>query len=144
MVAFQPLKTIYRGVKNMKKIYPKKSEWKSAIKNLKNLKKKYPENIRNSNLLIEHISFWPKYKNIKCWAGRAFCIIDVNGEVVPCDRIDYPTKNIPNCIDLGFKKAFENLPEARCSGCGFCGAMELNYVLQGKIEIFNTIKRVVD
>ena len=144
MVAFQPLKTIYRGVEDMNSLYPTKEEWHKAMRNLRELKRTYPENIRNSNLLIDHIADWPRYKKIKCWAGKVFCIIDVNGDVVPCDRVDYPTENIPNATELGFAEAFKKMPKARCSGCGFCGAMELNFLLSGKIQILRELERLLE
>lgn len=143
MVAFQPLKTIYRGVEDMSDLYPTKEEWSEAMRNLRELKRTYPENIRNSELLLDHIENWPRYGKFRCWAGKVFCIIDVNGNVVPCDRVDYPTENIPNALELGFAEAFRRLPEARCSGCGFCGAMELNFLLEGKLEILPELKRLL-
>ena len=143
LVAFQPLKTIYRGVKDMSGLYPTKEEWARAIKEIKELKKKYPKNIRNSSLLLDHIARWPKYKKIKCWAGKIFCIIDVNGDVVPCDRVNFPTRKVPNAVKLGFKKAFAKMPEAKCSGCGFCGAMELNFLLGGKLTILYELQKLL-
>ena len=140
MVAFQPLKTIYRGVEDIHRLYPSKEEWHKAIEELRSLKKKYPQNIRNSFLLLDHIQNWPNYKKIPCWAGKIFCIIDVDGSVVPCDRVDYPTKNIPNAVKLGFKEAFKKMPEAKCSGCGFCGAMELNFLLAGKLGVLQELR----
>lgn len=155
MVAFQPLKTIYRGVKNISALYPTEEEWKKAIKELRILKKKYPKNIRNSFSLIDHIQNWPRYKKIPCWAGKIFCIIDVNGDVVPCDRVDYPTphkasrgtvltERIPNAVKLGFKEAFKRMPEARCSGCGFCGSMELNFLLSLKLGVLGEVKNLLE
>lgn len=143
MVAFQPLKTIYRGVRDMKALYPSEEEWKKAIEELKRLKRKHPKNIRNSSLLLDHIERWPKYQRIPCWAGKIFCIIDVNGDVIPCDRVDYQTKKIPNAVKLGFKEAFKRMPEAKCSGCGFCGAMELNFLLSGKLGILYELKELL-
>ena len=144
MVAFQPLKTIYRGVEDINSLYPTEEEWAKAILELRKLKKKYPNNIRNSLALIDHIQNWPKYRKISCWAGKIFCIIDVNGDVVPCDRVDYPTEKIPNAVKLGFKKAFGRMPQVRCSGCGFCGAMELNFLLSLKLGILWELKELLD
>lgn len=143
MIAFQPLKTIYRGVKDMRTLYPSPEEWVKTIGKLKGLKKKYPRNIRNSNLLLDHIRRWPKYQKIFCWSGKIFCIIDVNGDVIPCDRVDYPTKEILNAVKLGFKEAFKRMPEAKCSGCGFCGSMELNFLLSGRLGILYELKRLL-
>jgi len=144
MVAFQPLKTIYRGAEYDHKLYPNKKEWQKIIKSLRKLKSRYPDSIRNSRLLIDHIENWPKYQLIKCWAGRVFCIIDTNGDLVPCDRVDYPISKKPNCLELGFKKAFEKMPKFNCSGCGFCGAMELNFLLSLKPKGIYEISQLLD
>jgi len=143
MVAFQPLKTIYRGVKNMDHLYPTPEEWKEAIKKLRKLKETYTKNIRNSNLLLDHIDHWPKYKKIQCWAGKIFCIIDTNGNLVPCDRVDFATDKIPNVLKLGFKKAFEKMPAVKCSGCGFCGSMELNFLLKGRLTVLSELTNLL-
>ena len=143
MVAFQPLKTIYRGVKDMNDIYPSPEEWERAMRTLRDLQRKFPENIRNSELLLDHIENWPKYGKFTCYSGKAFCIIDVDGSLVPCDRIDYPRGNVPNILEFGFGKAWSVLPEARCSGCGFCGANELNYLLEGELEVFKSLTRLL-
>lgn len=133
MVAFQPLKTIYRGAKWNEEVYPTRKEWQQVMVTLRDLKRRYGENVRNSSLLIDYIEDWPKYKNISCFAGRVFCIIDPNGDVSPCDRVDLPIRSKPNLVALGgFKKAFIKMPDFTCSGCGFCGAMELNFLLGGK------------
>jgi MoaA/NifB/PqqE/SkfB family radical SAM enzyme len=92
---------------------------------------------------LGHIESWPKYQKISCWSGRIFCIIDINGDVVPCDRVDYPTKKIPNAVELGFREAFKRMPEPKCSGCGFCGSMELNFLLGGKIEVLEELRRLL-
>jgi len=133
MVAFQPLKTIYRGVKWNSKVYPSKSEWKKIMRVLRSLKRNYPENVRNSDLLISYIANWPNYEKLRCFAGKVFCIIDPNGDVLPCDRVDLPMGAKPNLVKMGsFRAAFEKMPVFSCSGCGFCGAMELNFLLNGK------------
>jgi len=144
MVAFQPLKTIYRGAEYDHNLYPNKKEWQKIIKSLRKLKNRYPNQIRNSRLLIDHTETWPKYKKIKCWAGKVFCIIDTNGDLVPCDRVDYPISKKPNCLELGFKKAFQKMPAFNCSGCGFCGAMDLNFLLSFKPKGIYEISQLLD
>ncbi len=143
MVAFQPLKTIYRGVKDMNDIYPSPEDWERAMRTLRGLKRKYPENIRNSELLLDHIESWPKYGKFTCYSGKAFAIIDVDGSLVPCDRVDYPRENTPSILEFGFEKAWSILPEAKCSGCGFCGACELNFLLEGNFKIIKELSNLL-
>jgi len=144
VVAFQPLKLLYRGIKeeDIKEIAPKREDFKKAIKKLMIEKKKGNKHIRNSIMGLKHIYNWPKYEKLKCAAGELFCMIETNGEVIPCDRINY-TKRPLNCVEVGFKKAFYNMPEPYCNGCGFCGALELSYLYSFKFDIVKDIRRFV-
>lgn len=143
LVAFQPLKSLYRGVKDISAISPGQSEFKRAIDKLIEFKKKGNPHLRNSLRGLYHIYNWPKYRTIKCWAGRIFCIIESDGTLFPCDRIFYNSK-LPNCIETSFKDAFLSLPDVHCDGCGFCGALELNFLMAlkpGSIKsIFSILK----
>ncbi len=143
IVAFQPLKQIYRGVKDITDIAPPQDEFKSAISNLIAKKKQGNRHIRNSLMGLRHIYYWPRYTKLECWAGRIFCIIDSDGTLYPCDRIDYHL-GLPNCVLLGIRNALSMLPQIHCSGCGFCGALELNYLMQFKIDIISSIKKIIN
>lgn len=144
LVAFQPLKRFSRGVENLEAMMPEEKEYKQAIAGLIALKKKGDRCMRNSLYELKHIYHWPRYNNLRCWAGRVFCMIGTKGELYPCDRIQYKT-DLPNCVTLGFKKAFESLPRTiHCDGCGFCGTLELNFLLSLKLGILGTIRKVVD
>ena len=142
LVAFQPLKRLNKGVDNLETIMPEEKEYKKAIAALIALKKKGNKNMRNSLYELGHIYYSPHYKNLECWAGRAFCMIGTKGELYPCDRIQYKTE-LPNCLTIGFKKAFEDLPlDIYCEGCGFCGTLELNFLLSLKLGIIGAINKI--
>jgi MoaA/NifB/PqqE/SkfB family radical SAM enzyme len=143
IVAFQPLKQIYRGVKDIKKLIPLQTEFKRAIYTLMAEKKSGNKHIRNSLIGLKHIYNWPKYSKLKCWAGKIFCIINTNGDLYPCDRINYDLIP-PNCISIGVEKAIKILPEVYCSGCGFCGTLELNYLMCLRINIISSIKKITN
>jgi MoaA/NifB/PqqE/SkfB family radical SAM enzyme len=144
LVAFQPLKRLSKGVEHLEDMMPQERKYKQAIAELIALKKKGDKSMRNSLYELEHIYQWPRYKNLECWAGRIFCMIGTQGELYPCDRIQYKTE-MPNCVTLGFKKAFESLPRTiNCDGCGFCGTLELNFLLSFKLGIIRTIRKIVD
>ena len=144
LVAFQPLKRLSKGLEHLEDIMPEEKEYKQAIAELIALKKRGDNSMRNSLCELEHIYCWPRYKKLECWAGKGFCMIGVRGELYPCDRIQYKTE-LPNCLDMGFKKAFEDLPlSISCEGCGFCGTLELNYLFSLKPGIVGTIRKVVD
>jgi MoaA/NifB/PqqE/SkfB family radical SAM enzyme len=169
LAAFQPLKRLARGVEDMNDLYPEEEKYKKVIEKFIFLKKGGNKHMRNSLIGLEHIWHWPSYNHqLPCSAGKIFCIIETNGDLYPCDRIRYPTE-LPNCVKLGFRKAFELLPEINpirnrtviatptsrrmkqsdiatkisnginCDGCGFCGTLELNLLLSFKLEIIPTI-----
>jgi len=117
-------------------------DFKKAIGRLIELKKKGGSHLRNSLIGLYHVYNWPKYKKLRCWAGKIFCIIDTDGTVMPCDRISYSTK-LPNCREVGFSKALLSLPEVCCSGCGFCGVLELNFIMSFKIGTLESILNVI-
>jgi pyrroloquinoline quinone biosynthesis protein E len=140
LVAFQPLKSLYRGVKDVSSLEPEKKDYDQALQKLVEHKRRGNPHLRNSLIGLRHISSWPKYPALKCWAGRIFCILNTDGTLVPCDRIAYNV-GLLNCVDAGFTKAFFSLPEARCGGCGFCGVLELNFLMSFK---FGTLKSIYD
>lgn len=143
IVAFQPLKQFYRGVNNIEDLAPSQEEFKRAISKLVIEKKTGNRHMRNSLANLCHIYNWPRYEKLKCWAGKIFCIIDTNGDLCPCDRIGY---NIPppNCIELGVKEAINRLPEVHCNGCGFCGSLELNYLMYFRFDVLSSIKKIIN
>jgi MoaA/NifB/PqqE/SkfB family radical SAM enzyme len=142
IVAFQPIKKLYRGINDIEELAPPEGKFKQAIGKLILEKKSGNIHIRNTLDNLWHIYDWPVYRKIKCWAGRIFCIIDAAGDLYPCDRINYGVL-LPNCIEIGVEEAMGNLPEVNCSGCGFCGSLELNYLMSFKINILSSIKKII-
>jgi MoaA/NifB/PqqE/SkfB family radical SAM enzyme len=142
LVAFQPLKRLSKGLEHLEDVMPEEKEYKQAVSGLIALKRSGDESMRNSLYELEHIYHWPHYKNLRCWAGWVFCMIGVYGELYSCDRVQYKA-DLPNCVSLGFKKAFDNLPlTINCEGCGFCGTLELNFLLSLKLGIIGTIRKI--
>ncbi|MFH1441759.1 MAG: radical SAM protein [Candidatus Omnitrophota bacterium] len=145
IVAFQPLKEIeYKNTTGkLDSIEPLESLFKQTINKLISYKKQNNFLLRNSLRGLHHIYNWPQYEKLKCWGGKIFCMIAANGEISPCDRLKYDTK-IPNCAEVGFKEAFNNLPDLPpCSGCGFCGTIELNYLMAFKLDILHLIRKIL-
>lgn len=144
-VAFQPLKEISYGCAGAKidNLYPSETEYKNVLEILVSAKKTGKDRMRNSLQGLRHIYNWPHYKKLKCYAGQIFCMLAPNGDLYPCDRLNY-TEPLPNCIDLGFRQAFDKLPGIYCSGCGFCGSLELNYLASFKWKILPTFKKIID
>jgi MoaA/NifB/PqqE/SkfB family radical SAM enzyme len=140
-VAFQPLKKLCRGAEGIEELYPDSDEFKKAISKLVDYKKTSLGSLRNSLVGLRHIYNWPRYGKLKCWAGKVFCIIDTEGTLWPCDRISYDQK-LPNCLRTDFKKALAVLPEVKCAGCGFCGVLELNFLMALKFGTIGSILKV--
>lgn len=143
VVAFQPLKRLYRGVEDMTPISPQQDEYRRAIERLITYKKQGNRHIRNSLIELEHIIHWPNYRPLKCWAGRIFCIIETNGDLFPCDRPHYNAR-LPNCLESGFATALHNLPGVSCGGCGFCGTLELNFIMSFRLSVLRTVKNLIN
>ena len=146
LVAFQPLKEIgYENIatENLDSLAPTQDVFKKTINLLIRYKKKKELSMRNSLGGLRHIYNWPCYEKIKCWGGKIFCMISASGEVSPCDRIRY-TNPLPNCAEIGFQKAFNSLPPLpSCAGCGFCGSIELNYLMSFKFNNLGTMRKIV-
>lgn len=141
LVAFQPLKSLYRGVKDVSSLEPRKEDFDLAVQKLLNSKKGGNPHLRNSLTGLNHILHWPRYPYLKCWAGKIFCILNTDGTLMPCDRIAY-NSTLPNCLESGFREAFLALPEVHCGGCGFCGVLELNFLMSFKVDILKSIYNV--
>lgn len=143
IVAFQPLKQFCHGVSNFEELAPAQDRFKRAISKLIIEKKVGNRHMRNSLAGLWHIYNWPRYEKLKCWAGWIFCVIDTNGDLYPCDRISYGLP-LPNCIELGVEEAINRLPEVHCNGCGFCGSLELNYLMNFRFGILSSIRKIIN
>ena len=139
MAAFQPVKPYYKGAVDMQDLLPEPEEMRRAVRRLREAR---PGELRNSPAGLEHISRWPSYGPLRCWAGRIFCIVGADGTLYPCDRtrMDGP---LPSCRELGLRRALERLPDPVCDGCGFCGALELNFAMALDPRVVATVARLV-
>ena len=141
-VAFQPVKSLYRGISDISGLAPGHDEFRQAVLRIIRLKKEQGPCIRNSLQGLRHVINWPSYGKLSCWAGKIFCIINTDGTLMPCDRISYK-ETLPNCLKEGFLKVFFDLPGVTCAGCGFCGVLELNFLMAMKIRGCNAILKVI-
>lgn len=140
-VAFQPVQYLAEASDNVQDYYPSVEEFRSAVRMLIDEKKKGSRHIRNSTPGLRYIYNWPEYNKLRCWAGEVFCVIGSDGTIYPCDRISYSTK-LPNCLRDGFKIAYHKLPAVKeCKGCGFCGTLELNYLMSFNFAGTDPIRR---
>jgi len=141
VAAFQPLKKLYRGADAVEELYPEPAVYREALERLIQMKRAGDRRMRNSLPELEHIRHWPDFPELECAAGKLFCIVDVDGTVMSCDRVEHPP-GLPNCLETGFAAAFAALPRADCSGCGFCGSLELSLLMNLRLDTASAALRV--
>jgi len=141
-VAFQPVMAMEHASEQVKELFPDAEAFARAISLLLRVKQREPARLRNSLSGLRHIAAWPQIGGMACWAGEVFAMVEANGDVVPCDRIRYDAP-IPNVRTSGIEAALGALPPVRCDGCGFCGSVELNMLMAGRVDIVPTVLRVI-
>jgi len=138
VVYFQPVSMIY-DYNEPKELKCPPNKYKKLIDELITLKKKGNKQIGNSLPGLKHLRNWPKPKKIGCAAGIIRCRIEPNGDIYPCGRL-VGEINPQNCIDFGFKKAFNKLKKVDCKTCWCFNNVELNLAYSFNI---NTIKNLL-
>lgn len=88
-----------------------------------------------SRRYLEYLLRWPTYvvpksgtpSGLKCWAGRLFCNVDVDGSVYPCSLLidEIPAEN---ALAVGFRRAFDATQEFGCRACDAACYTEYNYL----------------
>jgi len=104
---------------------PSHDEYRETIRELISLKKRYPSMIINSGRYFEILLNWPDYRRVvlakspfkvRCWAGRFYCHIDVNGDVYPCHQL-LKSITVPNIQHMPLREALKNVPPTDCVTC---------------------------
>ncbi|MCZ7584541.1 MAG: hypothetical protein M5R36_14990 [Deltaproteobacteria bacterium] len=143
VVAVQTMKEMHGGVEDIKAFFPDREKYVAAIDQLIELKRRGNKHIRNSMVNLWHIRQWPKYPPLPCKAGSLFVIIEANGDFKPCDRITYG-HDLPNLHHMTMREALaKTRTDFECEGCGFCGALEINYAHQLRTQAFVAINEIV-
>lgn len=84
------------------------------------------------------------YKPIECFIKRFSCHIEANGLVYPCIVLVNKFKAL-NFLEVGFKKAWENLANNECKACYNICCSDLNLIFGFDPKtIWNTCKFVID
>lgn len=88
-------------------------------------KKKEGRQIGTSLRAFNHLLTWEDYSKFKipqtkngrkCWGGKFFANVDVNGNLYPCSLlVEYVESK--NFLEVGFKEAYESIPEPPCNQC---------------------------
>ncbi len=124
-VTFQPLKKLYRGIESMGDIAPESGELLTAVQMLIDQKMAGNKRILNSIPELRRMKAWPSFPPVRCTAGKVFVMVNPDGTLLPCDRIEYSSP-LPNITQTPVAEAIKLLPEVRCAGCAFTGSQQLN------------------
>jgi MoaA/NifB/PqqE/SkfB family radical SAM enzyme len=140
-VAFQPIMAHQHADDAATDLYPTADAMQRTMQWLIDRKRTGEPAIRTSVNALEHARQWPVFGDLHCWAGKAFVMVEADGTMLPCDRIEYATP-APHVRD-GVATALANLPSVQCAGCAFCGATELNLMLAGRPDVLPGVRRVL-
>lgn len=69
----------------------------------------------------------PNFEYARCYMGRYICTIDANGDVYPCAHLN--GFKVKNCLEVGFKEAFENISIHNCKACLWACYNEYNLLV---------------
>lgn len=89
-------------------------EFERAIRKLIHIKKTTRDNYIGDSLSVLRHYLNPD-EPVKCYGGRLFAYIHTSGDVYQCWTP--PRAEVLNCTKVGFRKAFEALPEGGCDSC---------------------------
>lgn len=80
------------------------------------------------------------FKFIPCLAGDCYCFIDTDGSVYPCAALSEQVRAL-NFQEVGFKAAWDFLPNVCCKACPFFFQNELNLLFSLDLSVWlNFIK----
>lgn len=115
---------------------PTDEEYSGVYSKLLSLKKNGAP-IANSTRYLKSLTKWSdysitrlsgKFHGVSCRAGQMYCNIDVDGKVYPCSLLIGLYPSSLNSLDIGFRKAFENMHELPCQACTASCYTEYNYL----------------
>lgn len=122
------------SAKDIKLLLPDPGDYREVI-NFLIYQKGIGAPIINSKEYLRYIYDYPNSKEkIKCFAGKFFCQINSNGDVYPCITKMGEIKTL-NFLEVGFKEAFNNLPEVSCKCCWCYSQVEVNMLYSFNIPV---------
>lgn len=141
-VKFQPLSYVHTGGKNIDYLFPDEQDYKAVIKELIILKSsnKY---IINSISALQYLYDWPCHKKIKCYGGKLSCCVSSDGGLYPCTMMMEKIK-MPSCLNIGFDRAYHDLPVSKCEGCWCTSTLEMNSFLKFNPDAVLNVKKLFD
>ncbi|MEE8382411.1 MAG: radical SAM protein [Thermodesulfobacteriota bacterium] len=150
--AFQLLHHPQSAAGDTTSLLPSSEGYRKTIKELISLKGKYPKVIINSKRYFEILFKWLDYRQVvletspfkvRCWAGRFYCHIDVNGDVYPCHQLLKSLKVVPNIQSLPLREALMNLPPTPCILCSAGDYLEYNLLFSLNLSALRNLLYVL-
>ena len=124
---FRPATALLYGSNLKNPLSPSINEYRNLIDMLILEKKGENRYILNSLDGLKYLRKWPGPRKISCMSGKTFFHIEPNGRIYPCiwgrSLESLPSRD---CLEIGVKKAIEELPDAKCNGCWNGSLLELN------------------
>jgi len=136
---------------NTSEYLPSNEEYRKCIRKLIE-RKKSNKRIVSSAGYLNYILGWNNFRNghaldqknskLKCWAGKLYCNIDTDGSVWPCS-VMIGKMGSHNALKMGFRAAFDNMPQAPCNSCNAACFVEYNYICSLHVGIaWNLLKNI--
>lgn len=130
---------------------PDNEEIRAVFKKLL-AQKRAGEPIASSTQYLEYIAKWHDYSHstenfqvngLKCWAGKLYCNIDTDGSVYPCS-LQIGLMPALNAVEVGFEKAYRNIPPFSCKACTASCFIEHNFLYSLNFKtIYQRIKSLI-
>ncbi len=121
--------------RNHDTLIPSNKEYREAVRHLI-LRKKEGAPIASSFRYLKYLLSWPDYQQptlegqhegLSCKAGSLYCNVDADGSVYACSLL-IGTVPAQNALEVGFRKAFDEIPPSPCQACSATCFTEYNYI----------------
>lgn len=121
--------------RNHANLVPSREEYRRAIRHLIRRKREGVW-MGSSYKYLSYVLRWQDYESptsdevkcgLRCWAGRLYANVDTDGSVYPCSVLveKMPVKNF---LEVGFHRAFREMPRFSCKACTAACFTEYNYL----------------
>lgn len=125
-VQFSPLEFLpFSNNEEIRQLLPSQEDYKEAISELIKERKAGNRCIANSLSGLSHLYNWPLPIKINCYSRRVYCRIETDGNLYSCGSMIGKAPRL-NCIEIGFRKAFEKLLHVTCENCWCAYRIEMN------------------
>ncbi|MBL7147264.1 MAG: radical SAM protein [Nanoarchaeota archaeon] len=139
----QPLYTDNHNTQilNKEKITLNPEEYNKALNLVEEFGKRTKLSLLSPSEIKWFRNFNKKESCWKCYAGKLFCVLLPDGQLIPCNILETKTQN---GLELGFKTAFKKLYKSgKTCKCGLACATKYNMLFSLKFDaIFNQIRHI--